>query len=366
MGEKNEEEVKLDSVAITLLAQVTIVPAADKKLSDDLENWMKNLPTDLKQIPIINLAIPGSHDSMTYGIDRKSRPAPDAEKDMIDIYKFLPCVVRKWARTQKFNTTKQLKAGIRFLDLRIARKEGENQYYFVHGLYCEEIERPLEEMRKFLDDHPDEFLILDCQHFYNFSEHDHLDLGTTLIKFFGTRLYSREGTTLLQCTLNHALSQHKQVLIIYREGRHNGEKFWFNNDWPTPWPNKTNPKKLKVYLNDALGKRAPTTGFVSQLILTPDARYIIPRFLFSLKSRCAKKVIKKLSSWIQEQQPGPFIEGEKPTCNVILADFIDLSNTKFCKMVVDLNSKIDLTSEIDIIDCWHITDEENLINCVDK
>lgn len=52
-----------------------------------------------------------------------------------------------------------------------------------------------------------------------------------------------------------------------------------------------------------------------------------------------------------------YIEGEKPTCNVFLADFIDIKNSDFCKIVVDLNEKIDLNSEIDIIDCWQITDE---------
>lgn len=31
-------------------------------LSEDLENWMKNLPPKLKAIPIIYLAIPGEYD----------------------------------------------------------------------------------------------------------------------------------------------------------------------------------------------------------------------------------------------------------------------------------------------------------------
>lgn len=43
-----------------------------RRLSDDLENWMQNLNSDVKRcIPIINLAIPGSHDSMSYGINRR-------------------------------------------------------------------------------------------------------------------------------------------------------------------------------------------------------------------------------------------------------------------------------------------------------
>ncbi|XP_063700675.1 PI-PLC X domain-containing protein 3 [Culicoides brevitarsis] len=326
-----------------------------QRLSDDLENWMQNLNAEVKRcIPLINLAIPGSHDSMSYGINRKSKPAPDAEKSMVYVYKFfLPCVVRRWARTQKLCTTEQLKSGIRFLDLRVSKKGSE--YYFVHGLYCEEVETPLEEMRNFLDDHPDEFIILDCQHFYDFTPEDHLRFMQILEKTFGTRIYERKGT-LLELTLDHAVTQRKQVLIVYREMRHVSGKFWYSADWPTPWPNTVNFEKLVNFLDDTLEQRAPTTGFTSQIVLTPDAKYIVPRFLFSLKSRLAKPLLKKIKHWLQEQQPGPFIEGEKPTCNVFLADFVDIKNSDFCKIVVDLNEKIDLNSEIDIIDCWQITD----------
>uniref|UniRef100_A0A336M9J6 CSON014078 protein n=1 Tax=Culicoides sonorensis TaxID=179676 RepID=A0A336M9J6_CULSO len=329
---------------------------APRRLSDDLENWMRNLNGEIKRtIPIINIAIPGSHDSFSYGINRKSEPAPDAEKSMIIVYKyFLPCVVRRWARTQKYQMSQQLNSGIRYFDLRTSKKDSE--YYFVHGLYCEEIEKPLEDLRNFLDDHPDEFVILDCQHFYDFSHQDHIKFMQILIKAFGNRIYERIGT-LLELTLDHAISQRKQLLIIYREMKHVSGKFWFSADWPTPWPNTVKYKKLEEFLENTLEQRAPTTGFTSQVVLTPDVKYIVPRFLFSLKSRLAKPLQKKIKKWLIEQQPGPFIEGEKPTCNVFLADFIDIKNSEFCKIVVDLNEKIDLSSEIDIIDCWQITDQ---------
>lgn len=275
-----------------------------RHLSDDLENWMHNLSPDVKRcIPIINLAIPGSHDSMSYGINRKSEPAPDAEKPMIIVYKyFLPCVVRRWARTQSFSTEEQLRVGVRYFDFRVSKKGDE--FYFVHGLYCVDVETPLEKLRNFLNDHPEEFVILDCQHFYDFSQQDHLKFMHILVKAFGNRIYDRIGT-LLELTLDHAISQGKQVLIIYREMRHVSGKFWYSIDWPTPWPNTVNYKKLKNFLGNSLEQRAPTTGFTSQLVLTPDVKYILPRFCFSLKSRLAKPLHKKIKKWLAEQQPGP-------------------------------------------------------------
>lgn len=236
-------------------------------------------------------------------IQNRSEPAPDAEKPMIIIYKyFLPCVVRRWARTQTYDMEKQLKAGIRYFDFRVSKKD--NEYYFVHGLYCENVEIPLEELRKFLNDHQEEFVILDCQHFYDFSHQDHLKFMQILVKAFGNRIYERIGT-LLELTLDHAISQRKQVLIIYREMRHMSGKFWYSVDWPTPWPNTVNYKKLRNFLDNTLEQRPPTKGFTSQIVLTPDVKYIVPRFFFSLKSRLAKPLQKKIKNWIEEQQPGP-------------------------------------------------------------
>lgn len=83
-------------------------------LSDDLENWMGNISDDIRsQVPVINLAIPGSHDSGSYGIRKKAKIAPDAEDIVRKIYPYIPCVVRRWARTQKYTVRQQLLRGIR-------------------------------------------------------------------------------------------------------------------------------------------------------------------------------------------------------------------------------------------------------------
>lgn len=50
---------------------------------------------------------------MSYGINRKTKPAPDAEKIVRHIYRILPCVVRRWAITQNLNALQQLNNGVR-------------------------------------------------------------------------------------------------------------------------------------------------------------------------------------------------------------------------------------------------------------
>lgn len=88
--------------------------ARKMKFSDDLENWMSSLPERIRDLPLIYLAIPGSHDSASYGITRGVKVAPDAEPIVKKVYRFIPCVVRRWAKTQKFSIEEQLINGIRY------------------------------------------------------------------------------------------------------------------------------------------------------------------------------------------------------------------------------------------------------------
>ncbi|XP_055641379.1 PI-PLC X domain-containing protein 3 [Toxorhynchites rutilus septentrionalis] len=309
-------------------------------ITDDLENWMGKLPPELRAVPIINLAIPGSHDAMSYGIRDKAPVAPDADPIVETLNKVIPCVVKRWAVTQRYDIVEQLQSGVRYFDLRICMKRPENKFYFVHGLYCDEITEPLEQLKQFLRTHPKEFVVLDCQHFYLFNPTDHCMLSAELNRIFEKKIYSRNVNQLQDCTLESATANGQQILIVYRSDACVNDRFWLNQDWPTPWPNEINVKKLRQYLDESLVHRSPDTGYVSQCVLTPDIQYIVPRFMSSLRTTCAKVVEKKMIDWIKLQTPGPFTVDEKPRSNVFLADFIDIENSNFCKVVVGLNKKI--------------------------
>ncbi|XP_055297283.1 PI-PLC X domain-containing protein 3 isoform X3 [Sitodiplosis mosellana] len=307
---------------------------------ENLAQWMTLLPEPIKHIPIINLAIPGSHDSMSYGISRMAKVAPDAEPVVNHLYKVLPCVVRRWAITQKLNALEQLNNGIRYLDLRICMQPKNFNFYFVHGLYCEEITEPLREIRKFMDEHPNEFIIIDCQHFYNFSNGDYDRLNKILFKIFQDKFFTQTTGPLTKVTIDWANSLKKQLLVVYRYSQVPKE-FWPGDCWPTPWPNQINVKKLEAVLDTNIKYRSANTGYVSQCVLTPPVKFIVPRFYSSLKKKCAVKVCKKLTDWIKVQRPGPFsLNANQPTSNVFIADFIELKNFQFCRTVIALNGKI--------------------------
>lgn len=227
--------------------------------------------------------------------------------------------------------------------MRTAFNVHNQNFYLVHGVYCEEISGPLTDLVRFLDEHPKEVVILDFQHFYDLQAPQHQQLINIIMHNFHSKLFKRSfgDSNLIQLNLNFAYQYRKQIVVIYRNNLLTANEFFKANDFPTPWPNATNIDSLKEYLEKILESRLPYQGFVTQCVLTPDANFIIPRFYSTLKKKCAKKVDKDMSEWISELNPGNFREGEKPKVNVILADFVDIHDNKFSKIVVDLNAKLE-------------------------
>lgn len=51
---------------------------------------------------------------MSYGIRPQAKVAPDAVPVVNQLNKVIPCVIRRWAITQKLNALEQLNHGIRY------------------------------------------------------------------------------------------------------------------------------------------------------------------------------------------------------------------------------------------------------------
>jgi hypothetical protein len=230
----------------------------------------------------------------------------------------------------------------RYFDLRVALNSKLQNFYFVHGLYCEEISPQFNELLTFLHNHPKEFVILDFQHFYGFEGQHHVKLINIIERFFESKLFVRnsEESNLNYLTLSRAYNNEQQLIVIYRNDRFVTRDFFRSRDFPTPWPNATDITSLKAFLDEKLEFRQSNQGFVSQCVITPDTRFILLRFYSSIRKACAKKVDVKMADWIKTQTPGRFMNGEKPTSNVFLADFVDIRDNNFSRIVIDLNMKI--------------------------
>lgn len=66
----------------------------------------------------------------------------------------------------------------------MATKPNDTNFYTVHALYGEPVMNELVNIKTFLESHSQEIIILDFQHFYNFSEADHNRLTSVLKSLF--------------------------------------------------------------------------------------------------------------------------------------------------------------------------------------
>ncbi|XP_032129366.1 PI-PLC X domain-containing protein 1-like [Sapajus apella] len=105
------------------------------------EDWMSELCPRLWDVPLHHLSIPGSHDTMTYCLNKKSPISQEESRVLQLVNKAFPCITRpvvlKWSITQVLDVTEQLDAGVRYLDLRIAHMldGSEKNLHFVHMVY---------------------------------------------------------------------------------------------------------------------------------------------------------------------------------------------------------------------------------------
>ncbi|KAF5291415.1 hypothetical protein FQR65_LT01726 [Abscondita terminalis] len=303
----------------------------------DLEFWMTNLPKQLRQTPLIHLAIPGSHDSMTSSITKSSKLAPDAEiilRRLNWMGPILRSFICRWCKTQDLDADRQLKHGIRYFDLRVATKPGCVYPYFVHGLYGDEVTSALSDIHNFVDAHPKEVIILDFQHFYAFTQESHRNLITLIDTIFKDQLVpsfrNMEDLTLDFMTVNNKF----QVMVIYRSHYANDHPFlWKSFTFPTPWPETTRLSELLQKLNIGLERRIPTVAYVSQFLLTPTSWFVFKNIFSTLKQKCVIPFHQTKCEWIRSQNIG------KHGVNVIISDFIDLENDEFVLEIIKLNFK---------------------------
>lgn len=240
----------------------------------DLTNWMRNLPPPIRDMPLFNIAIPGSHNAMMYSVLKNSPAAPDAPKALAFVNRVFPTCVQNWLLTQQYTIRQQLEHGIRYFDIRTNRRE-DGRFMFCHGLYaCEDLQ-PLEEINSFLNSHPKEVVILDFQHVYNCDREEHQKYCNLIISIFGKKILPRINTDLAQCSLESMTRKGQQVIVVYRRFCDEERQFWCSNHFPTPWPNTMSRMRLKEVLDFNIQLRDMDNGFVTQCVLTPTVKYIL-------------------------------------------------------------------------------------------
>ncbi|XP_060724823.1 PI-PLC X domain-containing protein 1 isoform X2 [Tachysurus vachellii] len=285
-------------------------------------DWMSQLPSELLDVPLWNLTIPGSHDTMTYCLDRNS-PVLSSEPWILTVLDHVvPCVIRpcikKWATTQELSICSQLDSGIRFLDLRIAHKKKDLSwmFYFAHGIYSLlTVKEALTDVADWLVCHTNEVVIISLSAFEDVTPVQHNNLINFLIELFGKKL----------CP--------KSVILSYADPSGSEfEELW--PAWDYWWANESDPNLVISYLEHKKDTGRPDGFFMAGLNLTEDTRYVLCHLTQSMKSMTLQAYT-VLMDWVKKQHPGSL----KTSINIICADFVGISRNEFCEVVIGLNTK---------------------------
>lgn len=297
---------------------------------------MSALPEELWDVPLTDLAIPGSHDAMSYCLDINS-PLVRSESDCFKFLdRFCCCLTRviifKWATTQDKSIEDQLSLGIRYFDLRIAHKpnDSSDDLYFTHVLYTHlTVLETLMSVASWLKTHPKEIVILECSHFEGISENLHEAFIYSMKKVFGSKLCPKKGTDL---TLKSLWASGYQVILSYDDqaaARHPelwpGVPYW--------WANQKTAQEVISYLDWKKELGRPEGFFVSGLNLTADRYYIIRHPKETLRTLTVSNW-ECLKSWVEEQVPG----SQHQSLNIIAGDFV--GPLPLCPLVIALNQKL--------------------------
>ncbi|XP_076871797.1 PI-PLC X domain-containing protein 1 isoform X2 [Brachyhypopomus gauderio] len=295
--------------------------------SSSCSDWMSQLPAGLVDVPLWDLAIPGSHDSMTYCLDKHSHILHSQPKILRILDRIVPCFIRPCDLV----VFRQLESGIRFLDLRIAHKpkDSDESFFFAHGIYTlVTVKEALSEVACWLEHHVKEVVIISLSAFDDMTPVQHSTLIDFLKRIFDKKLCPKSEIPTLKKCWTHGY----QLVVSYADQAGSGHaELW--PEFQYWWANESDPNLVISYLQ----RRKETEGrpdcfFIAGLNLTEDVRYILQHPGQSMRSMTLR-AFSLLLGWVKQQRPG----SEKTCLNIICADFVGISRDEFIRIVIGLN-----------------------------
>lgn len=148
-------------------------------------DWITANYDKLKFLKLKDLHIPGSHDSAAYKVDF-DLCSIFKEPYLGPLFKFLslvPCITRKFTRTQNLSIYEQLRLGARYIDLRICKLNG--IYHCSHTYICDKLVNVLDQIKIFNSQYPKEIIIINYNPDYYYRDTVDMQIvGNYIINYF--------------------------------------------------------------------------------------------------------------------------------------------------------------------------------------
>ena len=135
-------------------------PGSDRILSKQEfmchPRWMTELGEKIEGKMLRELVLPASHDAATYGITASSDFSPDWPAD--ERSEFRQSFAPEWLKAQVMDVRRQLRAGYRCFDLRVAKWK--EDFWICHGMYSVKLFDVLNEIENFSRNNSQEIILL--------------------------------------------------------------------------------------------------------------------------------------------------------------------------------------------------------------
>jgi hypothetical protein len=249
-------------------------------------SWIGNSLNIIGKLTLKQITLPGTSNSGCYQLS-ESWMGQEPSGFIVDILdlaeKFVICadtMMKSWTISQSQNLYDQMKGGIRYLNLKAAWYEKNKQWVAYHFLIGNKIEDLLKSVSSYLNDYPNEIVVIEISHFEgNPKDSDINDLKNLVLDVFGSSLQPVD--LLFKFTINKMIKSGKRALVSMERGYDN-ELIWppmFHNTCAaTSDLNKMIEFNTKIVQEFAAGNW-PKELFKVSWTLTPDGKTITESIL---------------------------------------------------------------------------------------
>jgi hypothetical protein len=286
--------------------------------------WMTELYAFRPSTRLIDVVIPGTHQSGSYNISYFS----DVEPGDNVFYGLIRPMVASWAKAQFRSVREQLIGGVRFLDLRVAF-DRQGQAILTHGLVSLSLREVLSEISGFLMEHPQEVILIatDLSYGYHQSlpspEEVHTkasEMKQIFFDYFGEKIIP--------------FSQQRSFSDFWNRGA----SVMLMEDYQDFWADSYQLGPLKSYLEESLRRQKLSKFRNLQMIFTPPEKisfFLNPKYGFPIfgeensLTALTKELHDHTIAWIREWH------AQGLRLNIVTSDFFD--RIPFVDFLLELN-----------------------------
>lgn len=219
------------------------------------EYWMKQLYPVIKDKTLLDLSLPGSHDTLTFDLSHTVSYGGLKNTRLSQILNYLTSLgisfsdeLRTLSITQNLDLPSQASAGIRLFDFRI--EYSSNEWRGVHFVQTNHsIKRYLRPLRKWIDDHPNEIFVFWISrhgmgdHSFELSQ-EILDEGWNIfLDIFGDLIVPTDKYPIDSTSVGKLVSENKRIYCVTIEW----EKFTRSSNLAYSNTAVQNNAKMKPY-----------------------------------------------------------------------------------------------------------------------